>query len=127
MRLVFQHLILLSLLGVLAGTASPAAAQPPAPDGAAVFARACANCHAEGQTTAPTPTTLRALSAESILNALTNGRMQQQGSALAADERRAVALFTAGRGPRDTIAATTAIDNTCKAAAPMGDAATSPG
>src|SRR5687767_7980163 len=102
MRLVVRHLIRLTVLGVLAGTASPAGAQP-TPEGAAVFARACANCHAEGQTAAPTPSTLRALGAESILNALTNGRMQQQGSALSADERRAVALFTAGRGPRDTI------------------------
>ena len=154
MPLAFRGLVGSILLGVLTGAVSPIAALPGAPrpasqpgspprvsqrggverggveqspDGAAVFARACAGCHADGQTSAPTPATLRTLSAESILNALTNGRMQQQGSALSADERRAVALFTAGRGPRDTIAATAAIDNTCKTAAPMADAATSPG
>ena len=66
-------------------------------DGAAVFAKACASCHADGQTSAPTPAALRALPAESILNALTNGRMQVQGSALSATERSAVALFAAGR------------------------------
>ena len=126
MRLVFRGLVGSALLGVLAGAVSPATAQQ-TPDGAAVFARACASCHAEGQTTAPAPSTLRALSAESILNALTNGRMQQQGSTLSADERRAVALFTAGRGPRDAIAATAAIDNTCKVPAAMGDAAVTPG
>src|SRR5689334_20669598 len=108
MPLAFRGLVGFVLLGLLTGAVSPIAAllgaAPPAsqragadqgPDGAAVFARACAGCHADGQTAAPTPATLRSLSAESILNALTNGRMQQQGSTLSADERRAVALFTA--------------------------------
>jgi polyvinyl alcohol dehydrogenase (cytochrome) len=110
---------------MLAG-ATPTVSAQPGPNGDAVFARACASCHVEGQTAAPTPATLRALSPESILNALTNGRMQQQGSALSADERRAVALFAAGRGPRDVIAATTAIDNICKVSPPVSDAVTAP-
>jgi polyvinyl alcohol dehydrogenase (cytochrome) len=96
-------------------------------DGAALFAKACASCHAEGQTSAPTPAALRALSAESILNALTNGRMQVQGSALSATERTAVALFSAGRGPRDAIAADAGTPNKCTPSAPMANAAATPG
>jgi polyvinyl alcohol dehydrogenase (cytochrome) len=94
------------------------------PDGAAVFARACASCHAENQTTAPTPATLRTLQAEAVLNALTNGRMQVQGSALTDAERRAVALFAAGRGARDAIAATAARENSCTASPPMASSTT---
>ena len=94
---------------VVSATAAPAVAQ--GVDGAAIFAKACASCHADGQASAPTPAALRALAAESILNALTNGRMQVQGSALTATERSAVALFAAGRGARDAIAATSGIEN----------------
>ena len=56
--------------------AVPALAQQP--DGAAVFKRACANCHAENQTSAPTPATLRQMKTEEIFNAMTLGRMQMR-------------------------------------------------
>ena len=115
----------LACIALLLFAAASARAQ--AVDGAAVFAKACASCHADGQTSAPTPAALRALPAESILNALTNGRMQVQGSALTATERSAVALFTAGRGARDAIAATSGTENKCTASGPMANAATSPG
>src|SRR5688572_10622987 len=46
----------LTIAGLFALSASALAQQP---DGAAVFKRACANCHADNQTTAPTPTILR--------------------------------------------------------------------
>ena len=52
----------------LLALAVPALAQQ-TPDGAAVFKRACANCHAENQTTAPTPATLRQMKTEEIFNA----------------------------------------------------------
>ena len=101
-----------------------ASARAQAVDGAAVFAKACASCHADGQTSAPTPAALRALPAESILNALTNGRMQVQGSTLTAAERSAVALFAAGRGARDAIAATSGDRRTsARRPAPMANAA----
>ena len=96
-------------------------------DGAAIFAKACVSCHAEGQTAAPTPAALRALSAESILNALTNGRMQVQGLTLSATERTAVSLFAAGRGPRDAIVTDAGTPNKCTASAPMANAASTPG
>jgi polyvinyl alcohol dehydrogenase (cytochrome) len=113
----------LSFVFVVLGLAATASAQQ-APDGAAAFNRACATCHKDGQTTAPTPLVLRQLTPEGILNAITQGRMQVQGSALTEAERRAVAEFVAGR-PLAT--ATTAVPNRCTASPAMSDAATSPG
>jgi polyvinyl alcohol dehydrogenase (cytochrome) len=80
---------------VLLGCAAPAAAQ--APDGAALFKMACASCHAEGQTQAPTPAILRQLTPEAVLNAMTLGRMQVQSISLIESEKRAVAEFVTGR------------------------------
>src|SRR6185369_13434109 len=110
----------LALVGV-AGTAS---AQQ-APDGAATFNRTCATCHREGQNTAPTPTVLRQLSPEGIVNSLTNGRMQVQGASLSEAERRAVAQFLTGRAPAAVTA--TAVVNKCSASPAMADAAAVPG
>ncbi|HET9013219.1 MAG TPA: cytochrome c, partial [Gemmatimonadaceae bacterium] len=71
----------LCLAVALIGTSTIASAQQ-APDGAATFNRACATCHREGLDTAPTPTVLRQLTPEGIVNSLTNGRMQVQGASL---------------------------------------------
>jgi polyvinyl alcohol dehydrogenase (cytochrome) len=88
------------LLFVLAGllTAATAFAQN-APDGAAVFERACASCHAKPapDSRAPTREVLRNVAPEAILTTLTVGNMFRQGSELTDAERRAVAGFLAGR------------------------------
>ncbi len=87
----------------LIALAAPAFAQQPrdgtavAADGAAVFKRACANCHADNQTTAPTPQILRQMTPEGILNALTLGRMQIQAISLSDAEQRAVSVFASGK------------------------------
>src|SRR5687767_15969335 len=79
--------------------AAPAWAQQPpaAPGGAgkAVFDRTCAGCHANG--TGPSVEAVRQMAPDTIVNALTNGRMQEQGSTLTPAERVAVAEFLAGR------------------------------
>jgi polyvinyl alcohol dehydrogenase (cytochrome) len=87
---------------LVAASVIPAAlhAQTNAPDGAAVFARACATCHKPGQSEVPAPEVLRTLTPESIVNSLTNGKMSVQGSSLTAAERAAVAQFLTGRGGR---------------------------
>ena len=108
---------------VALGVATTTFAQQ-APDGAAAFTRACASCHRDGQTTAPTPAVLRQLTPEGILNALTQGRMQVQGATLSEGERRAVAEYVAGRA---LATATTAVPNHCTTSPPMTDAASSPG
>ena len=79
------------ILGLLIVLAIPARAQQV--DGAAAFKRACANCHAENQTTAPTPATLRQMTPEAIFNSLTLGRMQIQAISLSEAEQRAVSVF----------------------------------
>jgi polyvinyl alcohol dehydrogenase (cytochrome) len=88
-------------LSFIVVVATAAAAQQPAPGqaGQAVFDRACASCHgaAAAAGTAPTIAILRAMTPEAILNALVNGRMQVQGSALTEAERRSVSEFIAGR------------------------------
>lgn len=94
---------------------STAAAQT-APDGAAVFERACASCHAKPgpDSRAPTREVLRSVAPEAILTALTVGNMFRQGSELSDAERRAVAGFLAGR-PVGT-AAPPSIVGRCQAA-----------
>ena len=52
-----------------------------------------------GQTAAPPPDALRAITPEAIVNALTNGKMAVQGATLSPAEHRAVAQFITGRAP----------------------------
>jgi polyvinyl alcohol dehydrogenase (cytochrome) len=75
----------------------PAFAQ--APDGAAVFQKACASCHLQpaADSRAPTREALGQLAPETILTAMTTGNMFRQGSELSDAERRAVSAFLAGR------------------------------
>jgi polyvinyl alcohol dehydrogenase (cytochrome) len=88
--------ILTALLVTLVCT--PAAAQTSA-DGEAVFAKACASCHAQpaADSRAVSTEVLRTIAPEAILNALTTGNMFRQGAELSDAERRAVAGFAAGR------------------------------
>jgi polyvinyl alcohol dehydrogenase (cytochrome) len=70
-----------------------------APDGAAVFQKACASCHAQpgSDSRAPTREVLRTVAPEAILTALTVGNMFRQGAEITDAERRAVAAFLSGR------------------------------
>jgi polyvinyl alcohol dehydrogenase (cytochrome) len=112
---------------LMLASASIAGAQPPAnaPDGAAVFTRACASCHKPGQSEIPAPDALRALTPEAIVNALTNGKMAVQGSSLTAAERTAVAQFLTGRATAGATAAA-ANANRCTAPTPTTDPARAP-
>jgi polyvinyl alcohol dehydrogenase (cytochrome) len=88
------------------------------PDGAAVFEKACASCHAKPapDSRAPTREVLRNVAPEAILTTLTVGNMFRQGSELTDAERRAVAGFLAGR-PVGT-AAPPSIVGRCQATPP---------
>ena len=101
-------------------------AQANAPDGAAVFTRACAGCHKQGQAEVPAPEVLRTLTPESIINSLTNGKMSVQGGSLTAAERAAVAQYLTGRA---AVASTTGASNAnrCTARTPATDPARAPG
>jgi mono/diheme cytochrome c family protein len=91
-----------SLVGLciasLAVAHGSAAAQT-APDGAAVYQKACASCHQQpaAGSRAPTREVLASIAPEAIMTALTTGNMFRQGSELTDAERRAVAGFLAGR------------------------------
>ena len=82
-------LIALTVFAVLPGLVR---AQTP-PDGAAVFEKACASCHAQPApgSRAPTREVLGQGAPEAILTALTTGNMFRQGSELTDAER--IALF----------------------------------
>ena len=91
------------LVAALLGLSSPALAQN-APDGAAVFQKACASCHLQpaADSRAPTREVLAQSAPEAILTALTSGNMFRQGAELTDAERRAVAAFIAGRALGET-------------------------
>jgi len=78
---------------------TPAAAGAQQADGAAVYERACASCHANpaADSRAPRREMLAQFAPEAMLTSLTNGKMFRQGSELTEAERRAVAGFLAGR------------------------------
>jgi polyvinyl alcohol dehydrogenase (cytochrome) len=97
---------------------------PPVPPGQAVYDRACATCHSEAASGAPTRNDLRAMTPEAILNALVNGKMQRQGSELSDADRRAVSEFLAARALGAT--ATSSVSNKCSASPAMSDPARGP-
>jgi polyvinyl alcohol dehydrogenase (cytochrome) len=74
-----------------------------AQEGEAVFNKLCVNCHKDGSPTqAPLPDVLRKMSADSILDALENGKMKAISQGLSPAERQAVAKFL-GTAEAETI------------------------
>ncbi len=123
-----------------------AAQEPPPPPGLgeAAFQRVCAVCHTSIVSRAsPSPdhpvdeATLRALpremlrqlAPETVLAALTNGKMQAQGSLLSEPERRAVAEYASGSrfGSAKYGSASTEKPNLCKNPSLASDFATARG
>src|SRR5262245_45624143 len=106
--------------------AAPAAAQ--VPDGAAVYQKACASCHAQptADSRAPTRDLLGQFAPEAILTALTTGKMFRQGDDLTDVERRAVAGFLAGRSVGSAAPAST-VGRCASPAAPSSDASVGSG
>jgi polyvinyl alcohol dehydrogenase (cytochrome) len=117
----------LSLGILLFGLWATAPAAQLSPD-ETLFTAQCAVCHQETAAPAgspnekaPTRAQLRQFTAEAVLTALTNGKMQQQGAALSQLQRVQVSQFATGKliaaaGPAQTVSLCT--DNT-----PMGDPA----
>ncbi len=62
-----------------------------------LFQQNCAVCHGNPATRAPTRTSLRAMSPNFIVEALTNGIMKAPGSALTAEQRVALAEYLTGK------------------------------
>jgi polyvinyl alcohol dehydrogenase (cytochrome) len=116
------------LLAVLFLGVSSAASAAQLPEDAALFTAQCAICHQENAAPrgspnekAPTQSQLRQFTAEAVLTALVNGKMQQQGSALSDPQRRQVAQFASGK---NLVAAQPAqVVNRCTKVTPMASAA----
>ena len=64
---------------------------------AALFEQRCAACHANPTQRAPTRAALSAMSPSLIVDSLAHGLMKAQGSALAAEQRVALAEYLTGR------------------------------
>ena len=76
----------------------PMTAGAQAPDGAALFARACSSCHnAASESRAPSLTALQPRTPEAIIEALVTGAMRAQGSRLSGADRRTLAEFITGK------------------------------
>jgi len=78
-----------------------------APDGAKLYADHCAVCHARNDPRTPAEAVLRQKSAQEIVDALSEGKMREQGSDLTNAERRAVADYLGTAGAARPVAAAT--------------------
>jgi polyvinyl alcohol dehydrogenase (cytochrome) len=73
-----------------------------APDGQAVYNKACARCHDQGVERAPVRATLKQMSAESIRFALTTGVMSKLGLGLSAAEIATLSEWLSGKPISET-------------------------
>src|SRR5258708_28577324 len=76
------------------------------PDGAAIYKRACAECHDAGLPRVPTREGLKALAAEAVNRSLSSGEMRFQGTYLTDAERHSIAEFVTGKKLDVGVAAT---------------------
>src|ERR1051325_5936686 len=76
-----------------------------APAGATVYENRCATCHSSNDPRTPTMAALKQKTPQSIVDALTNGPMRQQGADMSDAEKRAVAEYL-GTNASSTPAAT---------------------
>src|SRR5262245_38372787 len=95
-------------------------------NGSALFDRSCASCHHAGEKEIPAPELLRTLTPESIVNALTIGKMSTQGANLSVAERAAVAQFLTGRAPAVAAVAANQPSNRCTTPIPSADPSSGP-
>ncbi len=92
--------------------------------GFAVFQTKCMGCHGNPTMAGrvPDPATLRQLSPEKIYEALTTGPMKTQGSSLADDQKRMLAVFMSGRTFGSAVQGDAKnMPNRCEANPPMSD------
>jgi polyvinyl alcohol dehydrogenase (cytochrome) len=109
--------LLLLAAAVLGFALRPSPAEAQASDASAqgaLFEQHCAACHAIPTTRAPTRASLSAMSPSFIVDSLTYGLMKAQGSALASEERVALAEYLTGR----EVGAEAPMAGKCAAAAP---------
>ena len=128
----FMPLIAAALLLSLLSNVAPAA-QGTEED--TLFQSNCAACHGAAPAAAGTPNeraptreVLRSFTAEAVVNALVNGKMQAQGLALSDAQKRLVSEYATGKriDPAALAAGSTQVVNRCAVNTPMSDIGRSP-
>jgi|GEM_PF-4334963 len=123
----FMPLIAAALLLSLLSNVAPAA-QGTEED--TLFQTYCAACHGTAPAAAGTPNeraptrdVLRGFTAEAVVNALVNGKMQAQGLALSDAQKRLVSEYVTGKriDPAALAAGSTQVVNRCSVNTPMSD------
>ena len=94
------------LIAALLGMAGVAQAQTPAPDGAELYKRNCAQCHDTGANRAPNRDAFKALPAERVLAAMETGSMITMANNRTAAERRIIAEFLTGKSLNNPLVTT---------------------
>jgi polyvinyl alcohol dehydrogenase (cytochrome) len=107
--------IRLALIAAVLGSAGLVHAQTPAPDGAELYKRSCAQCHDSGANRAPDRDAFRALPAERVLAAMETGSMITMANNRTAAERRAIAEFLTGKSLSNPLVTTPAPAAMCSA------------
>ena len=82
---------------VMLAAVGAGAQAPPAPDGAELYKRSCAQCHETGVGRAPSREQFRAMSPDRVLTAMETGSMVTMANNRSAAERRAIAEFLTGQ------------------------------
>jgi polyvinyl alcohol dehydrogenase (cytochrome) len=100
-------------------------AQTPAPDGAELYKRSCAQCHDTGANRAPNRDAFKSLPAERVLAAMETGSMITMANNRTAAERRAIAEFLTGKSLSNPLVTTPPTSAMCTAS-PAFNPATGP-
>lgn len=99
----FWKALAVAVIGLGLGLAGRGLAQqPPAPDGAAIFAQRCAGCHEHATGHTPTHEALTRRGSTNILMALTAGAMKPMTAGMSPADIAAVAGYLAGEGAART-------------------------
>jgi polyvinyl alcohol dehydrogenase (cytochrome) len=120
-------------VGLFAALLAPFAGAAQGADDELTFRVHCAACHADTPAApgtpnerAPTRIALRQFTAEAVLNALTNGKMQVQGSVLNEAQRRLVSEYATGKSLGAASVGTAAVVNRCAKDLAMGNPSRGP-
>jgi len=116
----------IAILAMILGAPGGAALAAQGAEDELTFNIQCALCHMENQAPAgspnekaPTRAQLRQFSAEAVLTALVNGKMQQQGALLNDAQKRLVAEYATGKRLTATTSTPGQIVNACARNTPM--------
>lgn len=102
-------------LTAMALATSAVAQTPPAPDGAELYKRTCAQCHDTGLGRAPNREQFRSMSPDRVLSAMETGSMVTMANNRTVAERRAIAEFLTGQTFANAISTTPRPGSMCTA------------